>query len=229
MYGGLEAVESACGGCPANAIGHIHTEALASCYGVVPLPEDEGRMHEAVERAIERAGLAPEVERMFPATQPRWYGLWMHSPLNTEQAAIVERLLDWVAADEIGCREVLEEFRLGLQTANANGLRFHHALYPRGVVEGARWRMVRHCPVCRAPWLSTAMNQGRPEACPTCGHVGHPAPEKKRMARGKRPYFPLDRLLGGESAKLLLARYAAWRAETIAGSGANPASASAAR
>jgi len=221
IYGGLAAVEQTCGACPANVIPRLDPQALAGCFGLVPLPANESEMHATVERAIDQAGLAREVLRLFPATQPRWYGLWMQSPLGIEQAVIVERLLAEVELNDSGCARSLKEFKLGLQTARAAGFRLHVALYPRGVVEGTWWRLVSHCPACRAQWSSggarnategVPYSAGQRGRCAACGYIGHPAPEKKRHARGRRPYFPLDRLLGAEQAAAFLVRYAEFQA-----------------
>src|SRR5262245_37624558 len=84
VYGGLPVVEQMCGACPANAQDRVHTDMLAGCYGVVPLTPGE-HMHEAFDTAILGGELAQTHEGLFLITKPRWYGLWMQSPLSHEQ------------------------------------------------------------------------------------------------------------------------------------------------
>jgi hypothetical protein len=212
VYGGLAAVQQACSACPANAMLRSEASALAGCFGVVPLPVDESQMHAAVERAIDCTGAADDVTRLFQATRPCWYGLWMHSPLNAEQAAAIEKLMANVAVAETD-RKWQTEFNslanllMGLQTVQQAGLRLHHALNPRGTVSDKRWRLVPHCSRCRAPWDAANARQ-----CSVCGQAASRAPDKKRHARGNRPYFPLYRLLGPEQAAALLIRYEAFGA-----------------
>lgn len=199
LYGGLAAVESACGQCPANA--QRDENSLAGCYGVLPLWGDDAAVHSAVEHAIDAAGLADEVGRLFPATTPQWYGLWIASPVESPQRDVLIRLLTAFQADDPRLAAALADLIAGLRAAQAAKLPLHVRLYPRGRVEGAWWRLMPHCPRCRAAWPSE-----RSRHCRVCGHSGHPAPDKKRRARGQRPYVPLDRLLSKEQAAAVVER-----------------------
>ena len=100
------------------------------------------------------------------------------------------------------------EFMAGLNSAYNAGARVHVTLYPRGQVTSGKWQLVPHCQRCKAEWTKAGSH-----LCGVCGHVGKPADEPKRMARGKRPYFPLERLLGEQQAAEFLVRYAAFRAQ----------------
>jgi hypothetical protein len=198
IYGGVDAVEQACGDCPANAAARTSAGSLAGCFGIMPLSSDQRDLIAAMNERIDRLGLVTEYARLFSPTQPRWYGLWLDSPLNQDQLWFLARLLE-------GQRE-FDELVAGLHVAIETGLPLYARLYPRGRVEGSWWRLDSHCPRCRAPW-----HEARARQCECCGHAGHPAPDKKRHARGRRPYFPLARLLGEPAAAEFLVRYEAFR------------------
>jgi hypothetical protein len=102
----------------------------------------------------------------------------------------------------------------------------HVRLYPAGQIEGTWWRLVAHCPQCKAEWPVASGRRQPPDdaeatqspnhrgahaprspRCNVCNYVGHPAPDKKRRPRGKRPYTRLDNILGGGQSTEYLARY----------------------
>ncbi len=202
IYGGLEMVERTCGGCSANGLARMWPGELAGCVRMFVLPEDEGDFYRRVGEAIEQAGLAEECSRLFPSAQPRWNGFWVSSPLAFDQVGFLANVLGAIESDaNLGAQ--LTELQAGLCAARDNRLPFHASFYPRGSVEGNWWRLVPHCVRCKADWK--ANGRGR---CDVCGYEGHPAPEKKRRARGRRPYLPLERLMG-EGAADFLARYEA--------------------
>ena len=96
----------------------------------LPLVPDEHAIHAAVEGAIERHGLAADCDRLFGQSRPRWYGLWLHSPLDADRLAFLVNLL---AALDIApsARAAFGELKSGLQTAIDGQLPFHVVLYPR--------------------------------------------------------------------------------------------------
>jgi hypothetical protein len=203
IYAGLSVVERTCGACPANAL--KERGGLAGCFGLLALWRKSPDIHAVVERAIDEAGLTARYQQLFPPTQPRWYGLWIASPLGMEQQAFIVELLE--AMDAIGLEQpALDELKRGLQAALPAGVSVHAKLHPAGRVEATCWKLAPHCPRCRGPW-------GEPNSrrCAICSYFGHPAPNKKRRARGQRPYYPLDRLLGAQQAADLLVRYEAFR------------------
>lgn len=204
MYGGLAAVEAACGACPANAADKIDGPALAGCYGIFPLSADASH-HEAIERAIEQLGLAKEVESLFPVTRPRWYGFWLEPALKREQQTCLIAVLSAARANGCDSRAWIELIA-GLAAAERGGFDFHARLYPRGRVQDGWWRLARHCPRCMGEWSSERSRQ-----CRVCNYVGSPAPDKKRRSRGRRPYQPLEQILGAERAGEVLARFQAQR------------------
>jgi hypothetical protein len=204
LYGGAEQVEETCRGCcPANAVAMHQAGALAGCVGMFALPTAADDFHERVETAIVGAGLAEACSRYFPATRPRWHGLWMQASSSAEQVDLLANIVDALnGAFEVG--ESLKMLSAGLWVARDRQLPFHTVFYPSGRVENGWWVLVGHCPKCKAEWKS--MGTGR---CETCNYEGHPAPDKKRRARGRRPYMPLERLMGAEKAAEFLKRYGA--------------------
>jgi hypothetical protein len=206
IYGGIAAIEQACSGCPANAASRLHPNALAGCFGLLPLSANELEIHNAVDAAILQSPSAADFARHFPVTRPAWYGLWINSPLDEQQAAL---LLDILATANASARfgPEFSTLQAGLQAAVQHNLRLHVTLYPPGRVEGVWWRLAPHCRRCQAPWNSPTSLR-----CGVCGHSGRPVSGKQRRARGRRPYFPLDRLLGSEAAAEFLLRYEALRA-----------------
>jgi hypothetical protein len=202
IYGGQSQLQQCCGPCPVNALTSLHVPATCGCYGVVPLPLDPRPVHAAIERGIEAAGSRQEL-----ATRPRWYGLWLDTPLWAELLFDTFLILEAAPIEDRDCRPAIENLMLGLNVAFNQNRKLHVRLYPPGRVEGSWWQLEPHCPRCKASWP-----RERSLKCEVCGYVGHSAPQQKRRAGGRRPYFPLDRLLGPEEAAAFLARYADFRA-----------------
>lgn len=206
LYGGLPAAEAACRPCPANALQQRNPQSLAGCFGIVPLPASEAVIHVSVEEAIDRLNALQNVKASFPSTAPAWYGLWQHSPLAGPRALLLAFILTETKISDPVCRRSMDDLIVGLRAAWKGSLPLHVTLYPRGEVQGTWWTLVPHCQACKAAW---------PEAergtCPVCGYVGNPASSPKRRARGARPYWPLERMLGQEKAEEFLVRYEANR------------------
>jgi hypothetical protein len=202
LYGGLNTSEAACRDCPANAMLKENPSSLAGCFGMVPLPKIESEVHSAVEAAIDRLNLRANIQASFPATNPAWYGLWMHSPLDAPRALLLKFILRNAGGNDPAYVRAINQMILGLSAAYEHDLPLHVRLYPRGEVQGVWWNLVPHCQACHAPWPESQREQ-----CLTCGYVGHPASPPKRRARGTRPYWPLERMLGKEQAAEFLMRY----------------------
>jgi hypothetical protein len=142
-----------------------------------------------------------EIRQLFPRTTPQWYGLWVESPLVGARAGALAQILTiatggWFAT--AGAGEIIAALLLAAETSRP----LHVRLYPPGRVAGPWWRLVPHCPRCRGEWPDAAARK-----CAVCGYAGSPAPDKKRHVRGRRPYFPLTRLLGEPAAADLIARF----------------------
>jgi hypothetical protein len=202
-------VAATCRECPANCrppsnrtsrVGPISEPVYAGCHGLVPLPADAGESHKAVEQAIDQLGLGDAIAQLFPRASPRWYSLWIGSPLAAEQLEAVALLVAAVG---------LTDLAAGCSAALAANLPLHVRLYPPGRVEGTWWRLALHCPRCKGGWSGEQARK-----CHVCGYVGHPAPDKKRRARGLRPYARLDRVLGAGQSAEFLARYFDFQAQT---------------
>ena len=179
LYGGLSAVQAACHGCPANALAQHDERSLAGCFGLVPLP--------------------PNVERL--------YALWMRSPIGAAGAQALHDALANIETDAPIARCIFE-LRAALTLVIEHDRPLHILHFPSGRVEGPLWRLIPHCPSCKAPWREPACR-----CCAVCGFEGAAAPDKKRQARGRRPYYPLERLLGSTAAAAVLLKYAAYRAQ----------------
>jgi len=201
VYGGLSVVEQTCGPCAANAIAHNDRSSLAGCFGIVAVSSD---LAPALEAALGKGEPNAGNAKLFFATQPRRYGLWIGSPLNAEQCEFLRHVVRQVRAT---CHSTeLEELCCGLSAAIDRQLSLHVAYFPAGRVEVTSWKLSPHCRRCKAPWSGTDSR-----SCGVCGHRGRPVPDKKRKARGSRPYFPLNRLLGEGAATELVLRYEAFR------------------
>ncbi|MFN0018898.1 MAG: hypothetical protein ACKVP0_11610 [Pirellulaceae bacterium] len=208
LYGGLSAAEKACSECPANAGRREDRQSLAGCFGMVPLPPSESEVHAAVEEAIGHLNLRANVEANFPATKPAWYGLWMHSPIDAPRALLLKFILRNADGGNPEYVRAVNQLILGLGIAYEQGLLLHVRLYPRGEVSGTWWNLVPRCQACNASWPDAER-----EECRVCGYVGRPASPPNRRARGTRPYWPLERMMGKEKAAEFLVRYEASRRE----------------
>ncbi len=208
LYGGQLAAETACLGCPANAMRKENSNSLAGCFGMVPLPPNETEVHAAVEEAIDRLNLRANVETNFPLTKPAWYGLWMRSPLDAPRALLLKFILRNAGGSDPDYLRAMNQMILGLSAAYEHALPLHVRHYPRGEVRGTWWNLVPHCQACNSPWPDAQREQ-----CQVCGYGGHPASPPKRRARGTRPYWPLERMLGKEKAAEFFLRYEAQRRE----------------
>jgi hypothetical protein len=201
IYRGLATVEETCGACPVNATAVHHPQALAGCVGTFALPENDHVLYGQIERVIETYGLANEYAACLGLASPRWFGFWMSSPLTTDQTRFLHVVLDLLPADFKRSQSIIN-LDAGVFAACDRKLPFHARLYPRGTIESNWWRLATHCPRCTAEWKSVGRGM-----CEVCGYDGHPAPDKKRRARGRRPYLPLERLMGAEKAAEFLQRY----------------------
>lgn len=208
LYGGLTAAEAACRDCPANALRKENANSLAGCFGMVGLPNHEKVLHNAVDEAIDRLNMRANVAANFPVTKPAWYGFWMRSPLDAPRALLLKFILRSVGGSEPGYVKAISQMVLGLSAAYEHNLPLHVRLYPRGEVSGVWWNLVPHCQNCHAPWP-----ESQDEQCQVCGYIGRPASPPKRRARGTRPYWPLERMLGKEKAAEFLVRYEVRRRE----------------
>ncbi len=204
IYGGREETERECVGCPANAVERISSDCLAGCFGITALSLD---VKARIADALNQRELSARYEALFALTEPRWYGLWMGTPLTRDQCSLVNELFEALNGRVVD-HQAFKAMQTGLKTAVDANLPFHVTLFPPGRVEGTAWRFIRHCRRCKGPW-----GERTERRCHVCGNEGSPAPDKNRKARGQRPYFPLDRLLGSKEAARFLVRFEELRAQ----------------
>jgi hypothetical protein len=205
IYGGLEAVEACCTACPANAAAAVRPATWAGCYGLLPLT-DPDELNRRLSAAVNHEQVCSEFSRLFQATQPPWHGLWLRSPLSLEQAQLLATIFK--IGDLFKISSELADLEASLRTSVDHHLPLHVVQYPPGQVEQGWWRLATHCPRCKAVW-----HDSRNRHCPTCDYSGPPAPDKKRRARGRRPYLLLERLLGSQAAADFLSRYLSFQAQ----------------
>jgi hypothetical protein len=199
-YGGHEYVRELCGDCPGNALRGQMPQPLAGCYGELEFSGLD-RLQKDLESVAAGATLREALEKEFVLTVPRWYGLWIESPLRSGQLECLNKLLAGLAALDEAYRERLGAFLAATGAAAASGLPLHVTLVPRGEYTATHWSTVSHCLRCKAPWPSG------PRKCAACGLAGRPRPGRKRHARGQRPYWRLSGFLGAENVGPFLQRY----------------------
>jgi hypothetical protein len=194
-YGGETFVRAQCESCPVNVVrGRAHS-ALAGCFGMLEIGAERGRAWDA---AIERCGLADTIDTLFLPTRPRWYGLWLSSPLSSEQRAALVQLL---AALNDAAQPEEQEFRRALELAGERDYPLHLQLFPAGAYDEVAWRVDAHCPRCKAP-----MDE-RERRCAVCDLACRAERARQRKVRGQRPYVALERFLGMEGAQAFSSRY----------------------
>jgi hypothetical protein len=182
IYGGEAVVAECCNACPANVKAGRGEQSYAGCYGLLPMPEPRAEFVRCIQKSTGDQGL-------FPPIQRSWYGWWIHSPLVAKQLAYLASVFrELASAGAFAEHPSLAEFTAALERCVKNGLLMSVQLFPAGEVVGTQWNLRPHCPVCRAPWVKEG------GVCAMCGQSRHPASEKKRKARGTRPYRPLEEL-----------------------------------
>lgn len=197
----------------------------ANCFGVVDWRTLGESCFERVEQLQRRLAPLEQWEVRFLPTRPTFYGLWIgsansdaspashasvHSPslaFSREQLEWLERLWSLCVADGAEAETVWGPFLAAIRRALATGAELRAKLYPRGELEGKRWRVAAHCGRCGASWGSEQAAAAR--ICPVCRLAAAPLAARSRAAQGTRPYGPLARIVGREGAAELLARY--WR------------------
>jgi hypothetical protein len=194
-YGGEAWVASQCDGCPANALARSQPGLWAGCYGAL-YSEETDALHKAADVAAHDLGLEGALATEFLSTTPQWRGLWAASPLMDKRLSLVRKLLAHPAFVDV--RVVgLSDAVTAIETALEQRLAFHANLTPAGVVRGRDWHIPSHCQRCNTP-----RPPGDPH-CRACGLAGGVASQRRRKARGLRPYQPLARIMGSAAAERL--------------------------
>lgn len=200
MYGDEAFVRETCGGCPANSAKHS-VSPLAGCHGWFEVSDLKAAVNRIAGQL--RHEFAGE-ETAFPIARhvrQGFYGLWMRTSWHGRRLSSVVELFAAVIAEAKPNDPRFLEFVSALRRATEHELTMHVQLMPRGRVEGKYWYVAAHCPKCRAEW--TLQN----DRCSACGSCGGSVPERKRHARRKRPFVPLDQVVGAENLDRFLTRY----------------------
>lgn len=221
VFGGIPAVQAACHACPANM--RAADGDVAGCWGTLAfwpgggsspartfgnqaLPPDElrlgtGQTVEISDLAVwfeaeldSNPGWAAGFRGTFPATKPRWYGLWTGAEWKREQ-------LEWLAGfggAEGGLRGSAGWKRMVSAAAAAlrKGLAFCYDRVPPGVSDGTCWRLASHCRVCAWP-------RAEGGTCPCCGDAQAVVPARSRRVLGLRPWLDLSRLVDADQLRAL--------------------------
>lgn len=139
-----------------------------------------GREHpdEVFKNAILELELSPELDQAFPPTNPRWYGLWIESPLTPQQCSLLWQIFARMADKVPRYRERLESFLHALQLAAQNQATMHVEFSPPGHVDFGMVTTFVHCPRCKAEGPFKRWQESYPDtpiACLVCGHHYSPA------------------------------------------------------
>lgn len=156
-YGGTDALNEMCSGCPANA----RPQELAGCVGTVPQWPDSPDTQEQLIRIIERLGLEHDVANAFPKTTPIWYGLWAVSPVPYASLEVLRTLLSEMLEEDMaemvshGSRERdhIDQFHAVLSAidiAQSRHVNLHVTLLPLGHTDLGLYTVFPHCPFCKA-------------------------------------------------------------------------------
>ena len=204
-YGGRARVEASCLTCPVNLGRRADRPGAKSpwvgCYGLVDWTSLGASWLAQVEILLPRVASRESWHAAFLPTRPSWYGLWAHSPLQPEQLDLLARLLSACVETGPAAATVFQELLAAVRVAREDRRELWVKLFPRGMVEGQRWRVAAHCGRCGAERAEGS------HVCPVCGLVAAPRAARRRAAQGTRPYWPLDRILGPERTAALLQRY----------------------
>ena len=160
--GDLVAARRTCGSCPANGL----NPDLAGCCGMISFHPDDPHLDEVMCFLIESLRLRERFERAFLVTKPRWYGLWVNSPLTLDELDILRRIIP----DASIRRRDVRQFQQACALALAHDIRLHVKLPPPGLTHLGMHATLAHCPRCRKAcpeaWDST--RPGRPHKCAAC-------------------------------------------------------------
>ena len=207
-------IEATCGVCPANVVRTNGTQSLVGCFGWFEWSALGEQFYMLVDDALRQLDIVAEMRREFLGTCPTWYGLWAASPLSDAQLRLHAQLAAALSAHDERLAAALREWQLALHAAAEFSLPLHVTYSPRGQVDGPMWFVPAHCSRCKAPPPTNG------DRCPVCGHFAFAQPRRRR-AKGRRPYLPLESFLGPAASAEFLARYREFRRASSAAA-ANP-------
>lgn len=200
-FGDADFIAVTCRDCPAN-VPESHRDSLAGCFGWFPVPDLKEPINRAFSRIRSTFVANDERVRVRRTVTQGFYALWINSNWHGAKLMGAIELFAAVVGDtSLGNRQFLR-FVTALRVAAQQGLAVRVQLMPQGVLEGKWWRVVQHCPHCRAQWVSDS------KRCTACDFTGNPLPERRRHARGTRPFLPLEKIVGKQQLNEFLNRYA---------------------
>ena len=186
----LEHGTSICKSCPCN----IGPEGVAGCQGWLNIDARSDKLHDWVEEQVEVLGIDDELRSLFPSTEPRWYGLWIDSPLSTPQRDVLLKLFETSRDEEFAHfhRALSSQFPL------------HVSLCPPSDA-GLGWSTTfGHCDNCKAiPDLT--VNSNSVQLCRVCGHSFR-SRDHQRMERMIAP-ISLMKLVGEKEHEDFIRRW----------------------
>ena len=139
--GDVFAARRTCGSCPANGL----SPDFAGCCGMISFDPDDPHLDEAICFLIASLGMRERFERAFLVTKPRWYGLWVNSPLKLDQLDILRRIIPDAAIR----RPDVKQFQNACARAIAHDIPLHVKLPPPGLTHLGMHATLPHCPRCR--------------------------------------------------------------------------------
>lgn len=112
---------------------------------MISFDPDDPHLDEAICYAIESLRLRDRFERAFLVTKPRWYGLWVGSPLTLDQLDILRRIVP----DASIRRSDVQQFHRACALAIAHDVPLHVKLPPPGYTHLGMHATLPHCPRCK--------------------------------------------------------------------------------
>lgn len=189
-----------CRSCPAN-VPNGNLDTLAGCSGWFPVADLRGSISKSFSRLKPTSFAKEDNVRGSRTVKQGFYALWMNSNWRGARLSDAIALFETVLRNAYVKSEQILRFVTALRNAEEHGLSMRTRLMPQGKLEGKWWHVAEHCPHCHAQWVPSS-NQ-----CGVCDFAGSPSPERKRHARGTRPFVPLDKILGDEHVGEFLKRY----------------------
>jgi len=194
--GGIPGIRAACVCCEANVI-HEDNRGVVGCHGSLHVAPGSPELEARIVGAIESAGASAEMANAFVKTLPRWYGLWINSPISPRSARLLHQV--FVAGGIASMARDAEAFLLGLQAAGAHGLPMHVRFHPPGHLDLGVRTVFAHCPRCKAEadlprWHGTYPHEKG--ECRVCGYLFSPA-ETASSQPDDFEFPPGDELIAG--------------------------------
>jgi hypothetical protein len=186
VTGGLPSLHRLCGDCPANC----DPEGIAGCVGSFHQALYSKELQEQLDRLIDRLGLAPKLDLIFPQTRLHWFRFWMHSPIPEKGVEVLHQLLEAMheederefqssgRADPRGQHADLTMFLKALERSKAGQIPLYVSLTPPGHTDFGLYTIFSHCPQCKADApVGRWKRKYRDEeiACEICGANFSPA------------------------------------------------------